>query len=123
MISTSESLNKFLESLAKLIGVIKKEEITFQKVESRAPLGDAFEAIGKLLDEASCALEKILEPKVIGILEPGKIYCLQVDLKSVNWEALEEQLRVWAYSGIYVAVIDQNVKFVSIPEGYKIVKE
>jgi len=36
---------------------------------------------------------------------------------------LEEQLRVWAYSGIYVVVMDQNAKFVSIPEGYKIVKE
>jgi len=123
MISTSESLNKFLESLAKLIGVIKKEEITFQKVESRAPLGDAFEAIGKLLDEASCVLENVSKLKPLGILEPGKIYCLQIDSKLVDWEALEEQLRVWAYSGIYVAVIDQNAKFVSIPEGYKIVKE
>jgi len=36
---------------------------------------------------------------------------------------LKEQLGVWAYSGIYVVVMDQNAKFVSIPEGYKIVKE
>jgi len=119
----SDAVNKFMESFAKLIGVIKGEEVKFRKVKFGDSYESGLENFSELLDEASCALEKILEPKVIGILEPGKIYCLQVDLKSVNWEALEEQLRVWAYSGIYVAVIDQNAKFVSIPEGYKIVKE
>jgi len=57
--------------------------------------------------------------KMLGILEPGKIYCLQVDMNGIDVDTYCEL----AKEGIRIAVIDHNANFVSIPKGYEVVKK
>lgn len=53
-------------------------------------------------------------------LEPGKIYCLQIDETIDNWAWVEMISKSLADQGILLVIIGKNMNFVSIPEGYEI---
>lgn len=61
--------------------------------------------------------------KEVFAFEPGKIYCLQVDLNTVNWEHLEAIATHFSKFNIVVVIIDKSMEFVQIPEGYEITKK
>ena len=61
--------------------------------------------------------------KKLGVLEPGKIYVLQIDYTSVDWSVIESTAQCLAEQGIKLIVINKDMSFVSVPEGYKLIKD
>ena len=61
--------------------------------------------------------------KDVYALEPGKIYCIQMDLNDVNWEYLEAVVKGLKTFDIQIVVLDKNMQFVRIPEGCEMVKK
>lgn len=64
-----------------------------------------------------------LEVKTISALEPGKIYCLQIDMSTVDWEHISILVKGLNDRGILLVVIGQDMNFVSIPKGYEVIKK
>ena len=62
------------------------------------------------------------EIKDVYALEPGKIYCLQVDIGTVNCDWLEAIVKGFKLLDITIVVIDKGMNFVPMPEGYEITK-
>lgn len=49
-------------------------------------------------------------------LEPGKIYCLQVDTSTVDWDCVEAIVKGFKLLDITIVVIDKTMNFVPMPE-------
>lgn len=56
-------------------------------------------------------------------LEPGKIYCLQIDPSITDLRYLEAIITGFKQLDITIVAIDQTMKFVPVPEGYEVVKK
>lgn len=120
---SSQIFNKMFNSLAKFVGGLTGREVHFSQVEHGEAwlsvdikLNKFFEDVSKALDEPAM--------KMLGVLEPGKTYVLQVD----DWSAVNPEIMEKFWVGlkdneITIVVIDKNVNFVSIPDGYEIVKK
>lgn len=52
-------------------------------------------------------------------LERGKIYCLQVDIRTINCDYLEALMEGFRRLDITIVFIDRGMNFVPIPEGLK----
>jgi len=63
-----------------------------------------------------------MEIENLSSLEPGKLYCLQVDMDTVDIDAYRQIAEELAKEGIRIVVIDKNAKFVSLPDGYEVIK-
>ena len=64
-----------------------------------------------------------LKIETLTVLEPGKVYCLQVDMALVYYDHLEALMDGLSQQNIKLAVIDKNMNFVSVPEGYEVTKK
>jgi len=119
---SSESLNRVFNSLAKFTGMLTGKEIQFQQVEHMEAMTTACEKMNKFFDELA---ETLNNPaiKMLGVLEPGKIYCLQVDMNGISMDTYCELAEELAKEGIRIAVIDHNANFVSIPKGYEVIQK
>lgn len=122
LMSTSESLNKVSNAFAELVSLLTGNTIKFEETKSGESWGIGFEKVAKMLESASEAIKNRSLKTVMG-LEPGKIYCLQVDANcNVDFVfSVVEHLK--AQYNIDVLIIDTSSEFVSIPEGYEIVKK
>ena len=65
----------------------------------------------------------MLKIEELRALEPGKLYCLQVDMALVDYEHLEALMDGLNQQNIKLAVIGKDMNFVSVPEGYELVKK
>jgi len=65
----------------------------------------------------------MLKIEELQTLEPGKLYCLQVDMALVDYEHLEALMDGLNQQNIKLAVIGKDMNFVSVPEGYELVKK
>jgi len=121
-------LVSFVSFLCKLTNSTTDELCPNMKLPSSIP--DADKAIQVLCSQLSDLLQRAAEiikcsrseVKVVGQLEPGKIYCLQVELESVNMDWIFEVCEHLRKKGIEVVVLNSSASFVSVPEGYEIVK-
>lgn len=119
---SSESINKFFNSLAKFVGRITGREVQFQQVGFGQPIDVACEKMNKLLEDAAEAINNPAT-EMLGILEPGKTYCLQLDTSSADLEWVTNVLEAFEAKNISVALINQDMNFVSIPDGYDVVRK
>lgn len=117
-----DSLNKVFGSLAKFVSRLTGKEVGFQQVKPGESLDSGFWKMNNLLEGVVDALDNS-EVKVVGALEPGKIYCLQTDMSSVNMEWIGSMADYLVRKDIFVILLDQNMNFISIPEGYTVIKE
>lgn len=69
-------------------------------------------------------MEKVDSPviKTLGALEPGKVYVLQVNFSVANMQHLEQIAKYLVKEGIRFIVIGSDMNFVSVPEGYELIK-
>jgi len=109
-------------SIAKFVTRLTGREIHFHQTKQGEPIVGVTARMDKFFDDVSKALD---DPamKMLGVLEPGKTYVLQIDTARANWDSIENLAAGLRDEGITIAVIDKNVNFVSVPEGYKIIKE
>ena len=113
---SSELVNALFDGFAKFVSKITHREVKFQNINRHEVMPQLTHKINAFFEEATEALGNPAM-QVLGTLEPGKIYCLRVDVDKVNWEMLEQIADILAQKNILFIVIDKNQNFVSIPEG------
>ena len=64
-----------------------------------------------------------LKIETLTALEPGKLYCLQVDMASVSYDHLEALMDGLSQQNIKLVVIGKDMNFMSVPEGYEVIKK
>ena len=119
---SSETMNKLFGSIAKFVGRLTGREIQFYQVGRGETLPFAVEKMNKLFESISEALDNPVIQR-LGTLEPGKVYCLQIDLGAVDTDwvlQIAEDLRM---KNILIVLVDKNMNFLSVPEGYEMVKK
>ena len=67
--------------------------------------------------------DKRVENRSFNSIRTWEIYCLQVDMALVDYEHLEALMDGLNQQNIKLVVIDKNMNFVSVPEGYEVVKK
>jgi len=114
---SSESINKLFNALAKFIGRITGRKLQFHQVGGE-PMGIACEKMNRFFEDAS---EVLNEPTVqmMGVLEPGKIYVLQID-DGVDIEVVCEIADELLKENIRIVLINKDMNFVQVPKGYEI---
>jgi len=119
---SSKSMNKLFNSLAKFVSQLTGKSIQFHQIAQNELVNMAYEKMNKFFESASEALDNP-NARMLGVLEPGKIYCIQVDIGKTNIHMFESVWDFFSSNNIQVIVIDQNMNFISIPEGYEVVKK
>ena len=114
-----EDLNTLFTSFANFVEKLTKNKVEFVPIQPGEMLSISLLRMSELLTNATKALDNS-EVKVVGQLEPGKIYCLQ--LESVNMDWIFEVCEHLRKKGIEVVVLNSSASFISVPEGYEIVK-
>jgi maleate cis-trans isomerase len=117
-----EDLNTLFTSFANFVEKLTKNKVEFVPIQPGEMLGISLLRMSELFTNAAKALDNS-EVKVVGQLEPGKIYCLQVKLGSVDVDRIFEVCEGLRNKGIEVIVLDSSASFVSVPEGYEIIKK
>jgi len=119
---TNDLVNTVFKGFAKFVSMITQREVKFAEVRNGEVIASLQPKIEKFFEDTSEALENPMMG-VLGVLEPGKIYCVQVDIKTINWEWLECLTNDLATLDITLVMIDKNtMEFVKVPEGYEITK-
>ena len=120
---SSTFLNNLYRGLANIAEKITGNHIDVKKIEFTSDFKDA----DKVLNENNQRILKAFEdPKIsiVGSLEPGKIYVLKVDTLSSVWvDLVEEIVRICKEYNIKIVLIGEGMEFVSVPEGYELVKK
>jgi len=119
-----ESTNKLFNSLAEFVSKLTGRSVQFHQI-GEEPIGVAGEKMSKFFNDAAAALDNPNNVQLLGALEPrsGRVYCLQVDMNTVDMEFAGRIVKSLEDRDINVVVVDQNLNFVSIPEGYEVVKK
>ena len=120
--TSSKFVNKLYSSLAEFVKDLTGRDVQFKKIARGSRMEDAFEKIDNFSEAVAEALNNPTT-KVLGVLEPGKIYCLQVDETLDNWDWIESISKGLQSQGIVLVVVGKNMNFVKIPEGYEIKKK
>jgi len=121
MIST-ELVNLMFSSFASFVSKLTNKEVRFQEIKLGEVMMSASQKIAKFLEDATDAFDNP-EIKILGTLEPGKIYCLQVNIGAVDVDSICSIVETLAEKDILTVCIDQSMNFVSVPEGYEVVKK
>lgn len=121
---SSDLVNKLFCSFAKLVSKLIGRELEFcqRKDDKLIPISVALYRLVEFLEGATEAFDDPIF-KTLGVLEPGKLYCLQIDTGTTDLKMLTAVLDYLSVKGVRVLTIDKSMKFVSIPEGYEIKKE
>lgn len=117
---SSDLVNALFDGFAKFISKITHKDVKFQNVNRYEVMPQLTQKITSFFEEATEALGNP-SMQVLGTLEPGKIYCIQVDMKTVDWNVLEQITDVLMEKNILFVVVDKDMNFVPMPEGYEII--
>lgn len=118
---SSELVNELFKGLSKFISKITHREIKFQEINKFEVMAQFSAKVNKFFEDATEALGNP-SMHITGDLQPGKIYCMQVD-KHVDWDWLDNMADALAKKDILFVVINEHMKFVNTPEGYEIKKK
>lgn len=121
---SSKFVNELFSAIAGLVNQLTGKNIQFEEVQYQSTQEDACAKVNRFSKAIREALAGPL-PLIgkVDSLEPGKIYCLQIDETVDNWTWIENISKGLVDQGILLVVIGQNMNFVSIPEGYEIIKK
>lgn len=119
---SSKFVNSMFDSLATLVSRLTGKNIQFVHVKPVLLMEDAVENVDQFAKDVAEAFDDPMF-KTLGVLEPGKLYCLQIDSNTVDWGYLEALANGLRDQGTWVAVIDKDMNFVSVPEGCEIVRK
>jgi hypothetical protein len=119
---SSELVNVLFGGFAKFVSKMTHREVKFEEISRHEVMSQLTHKINSFFEQATEALG---DPsmQVLGTLEPGKIYCIQVDMKTVNWDTLTQIADVLLEKNILFVVVDKDMNFVSMPEGYEVITE
>ena len=121
---TFSFFNTFYEGVASFVERLTGNSIDLVEIECQCSCDEA-EEIAKKNQDAICAVLGDPLIGIIGRLEPDTIYCLKINDIGMNWycelmEGVDEVLK--EKNIIFIPFLD-GMEFISVPEGYKLVKE
>ena len=119
---SSDLVNMLFTSFAEFVSRLTDREVKFQQLKYGEGMPGATLKMDKFLKEATEAFENPSLRK-LGVLEPGKLYCLQIDMSKAHWELIETLAECLGEQDIRLVVIDKDMNFVSVPKGYEMVKK
>lgn len=114
---SSELINALFGGFAKFVSKLTHKDIEFEAIAQHEVMPVVSQKIIKFFEDATEALGNP-SIRLLGELEPGKTYCIQVK-NDANWEALECIYTFLAEKGIGLVIINEDLNFVDIPEGIK----
>lgn len=116
-----ESINKLFNSLAGFVSKLTGRLVKFHPI-GEEPMGVACEKMNWFFEAAATALNNP-EVRMLGMLEPGKVYCLQVDLHTIDMEFCVDIFEEFAKKDITIIFVGKDMNFVNVPEGYEVVRK
>lgn len=111
---SSELINALFGGFAKFVSKLTHKDVEFEAIAQYEVMPVVSHKIVKFFEDATEALGN---PSIslLGELEPGKTYCVQVN-EDANWEGLECIYTFLAEKGIDLVIVNKDINFVEIPE-------
>jgi len=131
MMISSKAANVFLESVYKFVETFtgKSLDLPFKKIEEQASINEALEGLAENFEVMTAAVNKAKSIKFtveeLKVLEPGKIYAVEVDFKERN----DVKWRDWLFEvskllDLQFLIFPKGLmKPINAPEGIEIIQK